>query len=62
MSHRVSLGSVRMGAVVNNPRAKQMFMDLMREIVGDPIKEFAGQRPDWDAPHVAPEHERAGHG
>jgi hypothetical protein len=43
------LGSIRMGIVRNHPRRKAQFMALMREAVGDILKDATGSRPvSWD--------------
>lgn len=52
------LGSIRMGAIANNPARKQAFMDMMRSIVSDIIQEKTGVRPVWGNPKTAPEKER----
>lgn len=62
MQDAIFLGSIRMGAVVDNPQRKQAFMDLMRDLVSDLIEEKTGIRPSWGGPQSAPEHERAGSG
>jgi hypothetical protein len=62
MQEPVFLGSIRMGAVVNNPARKQAFMGMMRDVVSDLIEESTGMRPVWNEPQPAPEHERSGHG
>lgn len=59
MEGAIPLGSIRMGAVVNNPARKQAFMDLMQGIVADILKEETGQAPTWTIER-APEHERSG--
>jgi len=58
----IFLGSIRMGAVANNPERKEAFMLMMRDIVSDIIEEKTGHRPTWGGPRTAPEHERSGHG
>jgi len=60
MKDAISLGSIRMAAIVNNPTRKQAFMDMMRGIVGDIFEEKLGVRPMWGGPETAPEHERSG--
>lgn len=60
MEGAVFLGSIRMGAVVNNPDRKQAFMDLMRDLVADILEEKTGARPTWGGAKSAPEHERSG--
>lgn len=62
MEGTVFLGSIRMGAVINNEPRKQAFMLMMRDIVADIIEESTGHRPTWGGPQTAPEHERSGHG
>ena len=54
------LGSIRMAAVVGHDDRKLIFMNLMRDFVGDIIEEATGIRPTWGGPERAPEHERAG--
>lgn len=59
MAGALFLGSIQMRFVRDEDR-KQTFMDLMKEAVADIIEEKTGKRPDWTAPHSAPEHERSG--
>ena len=60
MKTPVFLGAIRMGAIASNPRRRQAFMDMMRDIVSDLIEEKTGIRPMWSGPQPAPEHERSG--
>lgn len=60
MKEPIFLGSIRMGAINNNPERKQAFVQMMREIVSDIIEAETGVRPTWGGPTAAPEHERAG--
>lgn len=60
MNDPIFLGSIRMGAVVDNTTRKLQFMEMMRDIVSDIIEEETGVRPNWGGPTLAPEHERAG--
>lgn len=60
MEEPIFLGSIRMGAITNNPELKQAFMDMMRDVVSDIIEAKTGVRPTWGGPTAAPEHERAG--
>lgn len=62
MSRPIFLGSIRMGAVADNPQRKEAFMNMMRDIVSDIIEAEIGIRPTWGGPQSAPEHERSGHG
>lgn len=62
MEGAIFLGSIRMGAVVDNAERKEAFMLMMRDIVADIIEEHTGYRPTWGGPQTAPEHERAGNG
>jgi hypothetical protein len=56
----IFLGSIRMGIVRDRPRRRAQFMALMREAVGDILKEVTGSRPvSWDE-REAPEDERSG--
>jgi len=61
MQDAVFLGSIRMGAIDDNPARKESFMNMMRDIVSDIIEKETGIRPTWGGPEPAPEHERAGH-
>lgn len=60
MKDPIFLGSIRMGAVADNPTRKQAFMDMMRDIVSEIIEDETGIRPQWGGPEPAPEHERSG--
>jgi hypothetical protein len=60
MQDPVFLGSIRMGAIVNNSTRKSVFMAMMQDICSDLIEEKMGERPTWGEPNRAPEHERAG--
>jgi hypothetical protein len=61
MDGAIFLGSIVMTAVMGrqNEKRKQDFMDLMRSIITDIIKEKTGKSPVWGE-HTAPEHERSG--
>ncbi len=54
------LGSILMGIVENNSERKQAFIALMQSAMTDAIKNIFNQTPDWNAPELAPEAERAG--
>lgn len=60
MKESIFLGSIRMGVIVGNLERKDAFMDMMRDIVSDIIKEQTGMQPSWGGPVGAAEHERAG--
>lgn len=60
MDDAIFLGSIKMGAIMNNKERKAAFMDMMRDIVADIIEDKTGARPDWGGETAAPEHERAG--
>ena len=60
MDEPVFLGSIRMGAITDDPERKQAFMTMMRDVVSDIIEAKTGVRPTWGGPTAAPEHERAG--
>jgi F0F1-type ATP synthase membrane subunit a len=62
MTGAIFLGSIRLASVVDNPARKQAFMDMMRDAVGDTLKEVTGTSPTWGGAAPAPEHERGGHG
>ena len=57
MENAVFLGSIQLRFVADVER-KQIFMTLMTEAVADLIEEVTGERPDWNLPQPAPEHER----
>lgn len=58
MDGAIELGRVLM-AMVQDQGRKQAFMDLMREGVGEALKEITGAVPDFFV-SKAPEHERSG--
>lgn len=60
MDGALFLGSIAMGAVQASAKTKQTFMDLMRDVVNDLLKEKTGHQPTWGDPEPAPEHERSG--
>jgi hypothetical protein len=61
MEGALLLGSVRM-KIVENEERKMIFMNMMRDAVGDILKAVTGQSPIWPTkPYRAPEHERSGH-
>ena len=63
MKGAITLGSIAMRFIENNPERKAAFMDLMREGVADIIEDATGTRPTWpNDPEPAPESERSGHG
>ena len=60
MDGALFLGSIRMGIVTQSPAHKAAFMALMRDVVGDLLKNVIGHSPTWGGPERAPEHERSG--
>lgn len=62
MDGAVLLGSIAIGAVTDNERRRRSFMDLMKSVLADYIKDATGAAPKWNPPDRAPEHERAGRG
>ena len=58
----VFLGSIRFRAIEQHPQRRELFMNLMRDLVADIIEDETGVRPTWGGVQPAPEHERAGHG
>jgi hypothetical protein len=63
MEGAILLGSIAMSFVIGHPDRKDAFMNLMKKAVADIIEDVTGERPTWpDAPQLAPESERAGHG
>lgn len=59
MQGALHLASIRMRCIENINR-KRAFMGLMQDIVADLIHEAVGERPSWNEPQQAPEHERGG--
>ncbi len=59
MEGAIYLGSIKMQFIQDEGR-KKIFMDLMREAVGDLIEEACGVRPIWGGPASAPASERSG--
>lgn len=59
MDGALLLGSIRM-TLVADPKRKNAFMDLMRDAVGDMLKQATGEEPSWNGAQPAPEHERSG--
>jgi hypothetical protein len=57
MEGAIPLGSIRFGAVCNNLKRKQAFMDLMQGIVAEILKKRFGVGAAWTY-EIAPEHER----
>jgi hypothetical protein len=59
MEGAVPLGSIRIGAVRDNPERKQAFMDLMQGIVAEFLEQNFGPVASWKI-ETAPERERSG--
>jgi len=57
MEGAIMLGTIRM-RFVQDESHKTAFLGLMREAMGDMLKEIVGERPIWNPPAPAPEHER----
>lgn len=60
MAGAILLGSIRIQAIVENPERKQVFMDMMREIISEILEDELGQSPAWGGPISAPKHEQSG--
>lgn len=60
MAEPIFLGSIRIGAVIDNPTRKLAFMGMMRDLVSDILEAEVGIRPIWGEVTEAPEHEKAG--
>jgi len=55
------IGTIKIGAVANDPKIKKDFMKLMQRVLANAIKDTTGTKPkDWDI-GPAPEAERSGH-
>ena len=59
MDGAIRLGSIRMTLVQQKER-KDQFIQMMTACVADALEMVVGQRPDFNEPKAAPEHERAG--
>lgn len=59
MDNAIFLGSIRMGAIVDNPERKQAFMNMMRDALAEIFAAKGHDVAAWDM-HKAPEHERTG--
>jgi hypothetical protein len=60
MDGALFLGSIRK-VFVEDAERKLVFMELMKEAVGDLLEEKTGERPLWpEGEQPAPEHERGG--
>jgi hypothetical protein len=53
------LGSINMRFVESNKERKKAFLALMQDALGDVLEEMFGERPTWNEPIAAPEHERS---
>jgi hypothetical protein len=60
MQDAIWLGSISMRFIENNPSRKRAFLNMMQDAFGDVLEELFGQRPVWNEPIGAPEHERGG--
>ena len=60
MEKSIFIGSIRIGAITNNPERKDAFMDMMRDVISDIIEEQTGHRPEWGGVTAAPEQDRTG--
>jgi hypothetical protein len=60
MKGAIPLGSIHMSAVRSIPGVRERFVELMRDVVSDVVRDVAGVRPEWGEHERAPEHERAG--
>lgn len=55
------IGTIKIGAVAQDPKIKKDFMKLMQRVLANAIKDTTGQKPkEWDV-GPAPESERSGH-
>lgn len=58
MAGAILLGSISIGIVQRSETTKRAFMDLMRAVVADMIRDTLHTEPAWSDPISAPEHER----
>jgi len=55
------IGTIKIGAVAQDPKIKKDFMKLMQRVLANAIRDTTGQKPkEWDI-GPAPESERSGH-
>jgi len=55
------IGTIKIGAVAQDPKIKKDFMKLMQRVLANAIKDTTGMKPtDWET-GPAPERERSGH-
>jgi hypothetical protein len=59
MEDALLMASIRMSIVTQSERHKRAFMDLMKAILDDTIKDRVGVRADSWIEREAPEHERS---
>lgn len=59
MNGAIYLGSIRITAVAD-PKIKQSFIALMRDVVSGILEKETGEKTHWNEPVLAPEHEKAG--
>ncbi len=61
MHGAVKLGEIQLAFIANRPERKKVFMDLMRECVGDILEHLFGERPVWpEGERPAPFFEQTG--
>jgi hypothetical protein len=58
MVNAIFLGSINMTFIETNEVRKKAFLALMQDAMGDVLEELFGERPIWNEPIGAPEHER----
>jgi len=59
MDNALFLGSIAMSAV-RDPERKETFMNLIKDTVGEVLKEEVNCEVTWKDPTEAPEHEKSG--
>jgi hypothetical protein len=59
MEDALLMASIRMSIVTQNERHKRAFMDLMKAILDDTLKDRIGTRAESWIERSAPEHERS---
>lgn len=63
MDKAIFLGSIRMRFVAGHSERRTAFMDMMRDALGEMLKEQVGTPPVWpEGVQPAPEYERGGRG
>jgi len=58
MEGAIWIGSIALRFIEDDPKREKAFLALMRDAVGDIIRDITGHKPTWSETRAAPEHER----